>query len=51
MTATDTAKQLTGVFVADTVKVGQVVAVGGIDYKITEINLARPNYPVLTKVS
>jgi hypothetical protein len=46
-----TAKQLTKVFVPGVVQIGQVVNVEGTDYKVTEINLARPNFPVLTRVA
>jgi hypothetical protein len=30
---------------------GQVVTIDGTDYKVIEINLARPNHPVLAPIS
>jgi hypothetical protein len=42
--------QLTGVYVP-AAKWNQIVTVDGTDYRVSEINLANPNYPVLTKVA
>lgn len=49
MSANTTTNQITA-YVPDATW-GQVVTIEGIDYKVVEINLARPNHPVLAPIA
>lgn len=48
MTAKTTPATRTDIHVTGDVRIGQTVTVEGVTYKVTEINLAHPAFPVLT---